>query len=47
VVQRVPEWLDALDPAAAPPAALQSQANKTFGRRFVIASFRWLSPDEI
>jgi hypothetical protein len=47
VVQRVPEWLDALDPAAAAPAALQSQANKTFGRRFVIASFRWLSPDEI
>lgn len=47
VVQRMPEWLDALDPVATAPAALQSPANKTFGRRFVITSFRWLSPEEI
>jgi hypothetical protein len=29
------------------PAALASQANKTFGRRFLITPFRWLARGEI
>jgi len=44
VVQRVP---DHVDPADLPEVArdqLQSQANRLFGRRFVIRSFRWLPP---
>jgi hypothetical protein len=45
VVQRVPDFIEpATDPAAADPADLQSNANRTFGRRLVIQSFRWLPP---
>jgi hypothetical protein len=49
VVQRVPEFLDpadrpSLDVYTDPEAAA---ANKTFGRRIHIVSFRWLSSDEI
>jgi hypothetical protein len=47
VIQRVPEYSD---PAADQPhvkAADLSPANKTFGRKFEIASFRWLNPDEV
>ena len=44
VVQRVPEWLDPADVATALPAAA---ANKNFGRKFEITSFRWLSSKEI
>ena len=49
VVQRVPEYVDPADrpslnahsdPAAAP-------ANRKFGRRFNIVSFRWMSENEI
>jgi hypothetical protein len=47
VVQRMPEWLDSADVARTAPAALGSQANKTFGRRFNLISFRWLGPKEI
>ena len=47
VVQRVPEYVDPADPAETAPAALQSNANKTFGRRYQILSYRWLNPDEI
>ncbi|MCX6864848.1 MAG: hypothetical protein NTV46_01275 [Verrucomicrobia bacterium] len=47
LVQRVPEWLDPADPAATKITALTRPANKTFGRRFLITSFRWLSPNEI
>jgi hypothetical protein len=47
LVQRVPEWLDPADEVQALPAALESPANRIFGRRFVVASFRWLSPEEI
>jgi hypothetical protein len=47
VVQRVPEWLDPADEVQTLPAALTRPANQIFGRRFVVASFRWLSPKEI
>jgi hypothetical protein len=49
VVQRVPEYVDPLDRPSlnvqADPAA--AIANKTFGRRFNVVSFRWLSGNEI
>jgi hypothetical protein len=48
VVQRMPEFLDgSTDAAESPLADLKSDRNKTFGRRFEITSFRWLSPNEI
>jgi len=47
VVQRVPGYLDpTADSAETAPAALQSQANRDFGRRFLITSFRWLHDSE-
>ncbi|QTN32612.1 hypothetical protein HZ994_09795 [Akkermansiaceae bacterium] len=49
VVQRVPEYVDPSDRpslnAYTDPAA--SAANRTFGRRFDVVSFRWLSDKEI
>ena len=56
VVQRVPEYVDPVDrpsvnayditlPTAVPSTA--SPANKTFGRRMNVVSFRWLSSNEI
>jgi hypothetical protein len=47
VLQRVPEWLGPADLVETTPAALASQANKTFGRRFLITPFRWLARGEI
>jgi hypothetical protein len=47
VVQRVPDYLDPADRAEVATADLSSEINKSFGRRFRIVSFRWLSPDEI
>ncbi len=47
VVQRVPEYLDSSDRAETPPAALASETNRIFGRRFSVISFRWLTPGEI
>jgi hypothetical protein len=54
IVQRLPEYVKdatassaAGDPAITAPTALQNVDNQTFGRRFRIVSFRWLSPDEI
>jgi hypothetical protein len=46
VVQRVPDYLDAANP---PTAALGdlNEANRRFGRRLEIVSFRWLTPNEI
>jgi hypothetical protein len=49
VVQRVPEYVDPADRPSlnvlADPAA--AVANRTFGRRFNVVSFRWLSHNEI
>ncbi|WP_367872136.1 hypothetical protein [Luteolibacter sp. Populi] len=48
VVQRMPEYVvDEKDAATVRPASLQSEVNKTFGRRFAMVSFKWLSPNEI
>jgi Tfp pilus assembly protein PilX len=68
VVQRLPDFVDAKDPAlkAADPAltastlspadqilgnatglAALNTTNRQFGRRFVIVSFRWLSPSDL
>ena len=47
VVQRLPEYIDPADEAEKTPDTLGSEANKAFGRRFVITSFRWLDSDEV
>jgi hypothetical protein len=47
VVQRFPEWVDPVDAVETAIQDLQSQANKNFGRRFIMTSFRWLNPKEI
>lgn len=45
IVQRLPEYMD---PALSPdPAAVPLGTNQTFGRRFAIIAFRWISQDEI
>lgn len=47
VVQRFPEWIDPEEAAELAPADLQREANKIFGRRFQIVSFRWIGPKEV
>lgn len=47
IVQRVPEYLDPSDSPELKTEDLQEEANVRFGRRFVITSFRWLSPEEV
>jgi hypothetical protein len=46
VVQRVPEYVAAGDEPWEAGAALSTE-NRTFGRRFVVVSFRWLSAEDI
>ncbi len=46
VVKRTRDYIDPAD-AADTTSTLTSAANKVFGRRFEIVSFRWLSPDEV
>lgn len=53
-VQRYPDYVDPADPAYAAEElngrdvpVLAARANKDFGRRFQLKSFRWLSPDEM
>ncbi len=43
VVQRLPDFVDPQDPAETSAASLKSSANRSFGRSFIIKSFRWLS----
>lgn len=47
VVQRMPEYTDAIDAAHIAPTALRSAINRVFGRRFIIRSFRWIPTTEI
>ncbi len=47
VVQRVPEFVDSLDPAYTPILGLKSTVNRIFGRRFEIVSYRELAPEEL
>lgn len=50
IVQRRADYVDSnADDASLLPSdgTLSSEANKRFGRRFSIVSFRWLSPDEV
>lgn len=51
VVQRLPDYVDPSNPASAratsPSDTALTPANKTFGRKFEILSFRWLSQNEI
>jgi hypothetical protein len=46
VVQRTPDYVNPAADAAETFPATDNQ-NQTFGRRFTIVSFRWLSPDDI
>jgi hypothetical protein len=45
VVQRVPDYVDSVDPPEA--ASGLSAINQTYGRRFQIVAFRWLSAAEV
>ena len=47
VVQRMPEFVDPADAPTEEVTNLTSVANQRFGRRFQIASFRWLNPQEL
>jgi hypothetical protein len=47
VVQRHPGYMDPTDAAETAPADLSVPVNKTFGRRFNLISFRWLSANEL
>ncbi|MCW1923166.1 hypothetical protein OKA05_11430 [Luteolibacter arcticus] len=47
VVQRVPEYLDNTDLPEVAAGSLRSNVNRSFGRRFDVTSFRWLSGEEI
>jgi hypothetical protein len=46
-VQRLPAFLDPVDPAERSEAALEAPINKRFGRKFEVVSFRWLTADEM
>ena len=46
-VQRRADFIDPLDDREDLPGQLESPVNKSFGRRFAVLSFRWLSPDEV
>ncbi|MEO7100118.1 MAG: hypothetical protein ABI162_12205 [Luteolibacter sp.] len=47
IVQRTPDFVDPVDAPQTALASLNSSANKTFGRRFKIVSFRWLDESEL
>ena len=46
-LQRLPDYLDPTDSPDISFNQLGSIVNQRFGRRFVMVSFRWLSPDEV
>jgi len=43
VVQRVPDYIDSADSAEIAQASLKSAVNRSFGRRFIVKSLRWLA----
>jgi len=43
IVQRLPDYVNSSQAASDPATGL----NQTFGRRFVVTSFRWLSPQDL
>ncbi len=47
MLERGREYVDSSEKAGTLPAKLMKNANKTFGRRFILSSFRWLNPAEI
>jgi hypothetical protein len=47
VIQRVPDYLDSADQPHVKQAALTSTANRNFGRKLDIVSFRWLNLNEV
>jgi hypothetical protein len=49
IVQRQADYVDPIDPAGVAPysALMKSDANKRYGRRYEIVSFRWLSEKEV
>lgn len=47
VVQRTPEFIDPRDEAHVATASIRTALNRRFGRKFIIQSFRWVSPTEI
>ena len=47
IVQRMPEYLDSSEAPELKTSELSKETNIRFGRRFVITSFRWLSPEEV
>ena len=46
IVQRVPDYFDPTDDAAVAPSDL-NVTNQTYGRRFKVVSFRWLTRSDI
>jgi hypothetical protein len=47
LVQRVPEYINSVDPPQLRDANLTSPLNRVFGRKFFIASYRWLTRNEV
>jgi hypothetical protein len=47
IVQRVPDYVDSTDEPHLKQSALKSEANKLFGRKLQIVSFRWLGGSEV
>jgi hypothetical protein len=47
VIQRTPEYIDARDEGHVRQVSLTQAANKAFGRKMKIVSFRWLHPSEV
>ncbi|WP_035604450.1 hypothetical protein [Haloferula sp. BvORR071] len=47
VVERGKDFVDSQDKPEVAIASLQSESNKNFGRRYKVAAFRWLHPDEV
>ncbi len=47
IVQRLPDYVDVNGDAATVAPASANATNQTFGRRFKVVSFQWLSPKDI